>query len=133
MKTFNTGGWFVVSSFFNISHLLLKALDNPDNPYFLSLHVILMASPGSPTVMTMDPQVNGNKGTFNGEAWGFFITDTLDVWYQYGQGSTLPSSPQQSPHSSVLAQFGPTPLPSFDLAGDCGVQYSYQVCTCLGG
>lgn len=89
-----------------------------------------MTSPGAPTVSTLDPVVSGATATFKGEGLGFPASDNLEVYYKYGKGAILPISPLETPHVSVAALSGSTPIPGFPITETC-VTYSYQVCYTL--
>lgn len=80
-----------------------------------------------PTVTTLDPNVIGTKGTFNGGGLQFPPGDSLSVYYKYGKGSTIPTPALQSAPQSVTAISGTTPFPGFDVVDPCN-EYSYQAC-----
>lgn len=77
-------------------------------------------------VYTLDPGVSLTGGVFNGKGVTFPINDELDVWYNYGEGPTLPLSPLETPHQSIKSLAGDTPLPGYPVNKVCG-QFSYQV------
>lgn len=68
----------------------------------------------------------GNNGTFQGQGVQFMAGHSLEVWFQYGKGSMLPTPPLQTTHQTITALNGYTPLPGFNVTEACTV-YIYQV------
>lgn len=89
--------------------------------------MFLINSGGAPTVATNDATVTGSTGTFNGEGASFPAGDTLEVSYKYGVGTLiLPASPLETPHKTITAVSGTTPIPGFNVTRACAV-HVYQV------
>lgn len=79
------------------------------------------------SVYTLDPTTTKTGGIFNGQAIDYPTGDNLDVFYQYGEGLTLPGTPLETPHKAATALFGTTPVPGFEGVKVCSY-YTYQAC-----
>lgn len=77
-------------------------------------------------VNTLDPTVTSSGGAFNGEGVSFPPDNQIEVWYKYGKGTSLPATPLESTHQTVIALSGTTPIASFGVSDTC-TDFAYQV------
>lgn len=78
------------------------------------------------SVTTQDPTILSSGGSFNGQAFSFPSGDSLQVWYKYGEGITLPATPPESPKQTAISVFAGTTIPPFSVTKTCS-DFSYQV------
>lgn len=80
-----------------------------------------------PATSTLPPAITSDGGMFQGTAYSFTTNNNIQVWYKYGPGTSLPSSPLESPKNNFPGAATIT-LPSFTITAPCST-YTYQVST----
>lgn len=85
-----------------------------------------MTSPTDTVVSTLAPVISGTMATFQGEEISPGAGNTLELWYNYGEGITLPTAPLQTPRQLVTTVVGTTLFPGFDVIKAC-TTFTYQV------
>lgn len=80
----------------------------------------------APAIATLDAIITNTGGSFQGQGASFPPGDSLEVYYKYGKGTTIPSPALLTPKQTVTALYGITPIPGFPVSSPC-VDYAYQV------
>lgn len=81
-----------------------------------------------PTLTTLTPTVSTpSGGIFNGQIAYFTDGHSLEVYYKYAEGTTVPDATAQlSTKQTITAVFAGNTIPGFQIAGVCK-DFAYKV------